>query len=128
MHAVGFTLNEQHLRVVYQPLMARDSDSPWALGEVGHCGVAVDTLADMRDLFANIDLASVSTSMTINGPTAVILSMYIAIAEENGVAPADLAGTIQSDIFKEYQAQKEYIYHQRAHVRHVLRERSSLDR
>ena len=98
-------------------LMGRDSDSPWALGEVGHCGVAVDTLADMRDLFANVDLASVSTSMTINGPAAVILGMYIAVAEENGVDLNDLAGTIQSDIFKEYQAQKEYIYPPRPSVR-----------
>ncbi len=98
-------------------LMGRDSDSPWALGEVGHCGVAVDTLADMRDLFANVDLGSVSTSMTINGPAAVILGMYIAVAEENGVPLADLAGTIQADIFKEYQAQKEYIYPPRPSVR-----------
>ena len=98
-------------------LMGRDSDSPWALGEVGHCGVAVDTLADMRDLFANVDLGSVSTSMTINGPAAVILGMYIAVAEENGVQIKDLAGTIQSDIFKEYQAQKEYIYPPRPSVR-----------
>ena len=98
-------------------LMGRDSDSPWSLGEVGHCGVAVDTLADMRDLFANVDLGSVSTSMTINGPAAVILAMYIAVAEENGVALKDLGGTIQSDIFKEYQAQKEYIYPPRPSVR-----------
>ena len=100
-------------------LMGRDSDSPWALGEVGHCGVAVDTLADMRDLFAEIDLGSVSTSMTINGPAAVILAMYIATAEEKGVAPEQLAGTIQNDIFKEYQAQKEYIYPPRPSVRIV---------
>ncbi len=98
-------------------LMGRDSDSPWALGEVGHCGVAVDTLADMRDLFADIDLSAVSTSMTINGPAAVILAMYIAVAEENGVTPDQLAGTIQADIFKEYQAQKEYIYPPRPSVR-----------
>jgi len=100
-------------------LMGRDSDSPWALGEVGHCGVAVDTLADMRDLFADVDLSAVSTSMTINGPAAVILAMYIAVAEENGVAPDQLAGTIQNDIFKEYQAQKEYIYPPRPSVRIV---------
>ena len=100
-------------------LMGRDSDSPWALGEVGHCGVAVDTLADMRDLFAEIDLGSVSTSMTINGPAAVILGMYIAAAEEKGVAPDQLSGTIQNDIFKEYQAQKEYIYPPRPSVRIV---------
>ncbi len=98
-------------------LMGRDSDSPWALGEVGHCGVAVDTIADMRDLFADIDLGSVSTSMTINGPAAVILAMYIAVAEEEGTATSELAGTIQSDIFKEYQAQKEYIYPPRPSVR-----------
>ena len=100
-------------------LMGRDSDSPWALGEVGHCGVAVDTLADMRDLFADVDLSSVSTSMTINGPAAVILAMYIAVAEEKGVSPDQLAGTIQNDIFKEYQAQKEYIYPPRPSVRIV---------
>ena len=100
-------------------LMGRDSDSSWALGEVGHCGVAVDTLADMGDLFAEIDLGSVSTSMTINGPAAVILAMYIATAEEKGVAPTQLAGTIQNDIFKEYQAQKEYIYPPRPSVRIV---------
>ena len=98
-------------------LMGRDSDSPWALGEVGHCGVAVDTVADMADLFANVDLSSVSTSMTINGPAAVILGMYIAVAQEKGIALAELSGTIQSDIFKEYQAQKEYIYPPRPSVR-----------
>ena len=98
-------------------LMGRDSDSPWSLGEVGHCGVAVDTLVDMRDLFADIDLSSVSTSMTINGPAAIILAMYIAAAEEKGVSREQLAGTIQADIFKEYQAQKEYIYPPRPSVR-----------
>ena len=98
-------------------LMGRDSDSPWSLGEVGHCGVAVDTLADMHDLFADIDLGSVSTSMTINGPAAIILAMYIAAAEEKGIDRAQLAGTIQADIFKEYQAQKEYIYPPRESVR-----------
>ncbi len=98
-------------------LMGRDSDSPWAKGEVGRCGVAVDTLADMEDLYADIDLGAVSTSMTINGPAAIIMAMYIAVAEANGVARSDLAGTIQSDIFKEYQAQKEYIYPPRPSVR-----------
>ncbi len=100
-------------------LMGRDSSSSWALGEVGRAGVAVDTLADMEDLFADIDLSAVSTSMTINGPAAIILAMYIAVAEKNGVAPKDLAGTIQNDIFKEYQAQKEYIYPPRPSVRIV---------
>jgi methylmalonyl-CoA mutase N-terminal domain/subunit len=100
-------------------LMGRDSDSPWALGEVGRAGVAVDTLADMEDLFAGVDLSKVSTSMTINGPAAIVLAMYIAVAEKNGVAGRDLAGTIQNDIFKEYQAQKEYIYPPRPSVRIV---------
>jgi len=100
-------------------LMGRDSDSHWATGEVGRAGVAVDTLADMEDLFADIDLSAVSTSMTINGPAAIAMAMYIAVAENNGVAKADLAGTIQNDIFKEYQAQKEYIYPPRPSVRIV---------
>jgi len=100
-------------------LMGRDSDSPWALGEVGRAGVAIDTLADMEDLFADIDLSGVSTSMTINGPAAIILAMYLAVAEKNDVAPDQLAGTIQNDIFKEYQAQKEYIYPPRPSVRIV---------
>ena len=91
-------------------LMGYDSDSPWALGEVGRAGVAVDTLRDMEDLYADIDLGTVSTSMTINGPAAALLAMYIAVGEQGGVAKADLAGTIQNDILKEYQAQKEYIY------------------
>jgi methylmalonyl-CoA mutase N-terminal domain/subunit len=100
-------------------LMGRDSDSPWSVGEVGRAGVAVDTLADMEDLYANIDLGQVSTSMTINGPAAIVLAMYVAVAEKNGVSRADLAGTIQNDIFKEYQAQKEYIYPPRPSVRIV---------
>ncbi len=98
-------------------LMGRDSDSEWAEGEVGRAGVAIDTLADMRDLFADIDLGGVSTSMTINGPAAIIMAMYIAVGEEGGVERSRLAGTIQNDIFKEYQAQKEYIYPPRPSVR-----------
>ena len=98
-------------------LMGRDSDHDWALGEVGHCGVAVDTLADMEDLFADIDLSSVSTSMTINGPAAMIMAMYIAVGENTGVERAQLAGTIQNDILKEYQAQKEYIFPPRPSMR-----------
>ena len=100
-------------------LMGRDSDSSWALGEVGRAGVAVDTLADMEDLFAGIDLAGVSTSMTINGPAAVLLAMYVAVGENGGSARRDLAGTIQNDILKEYQAQKEYIYPPRPSMRLV---------
>ena len=100
-------------------LMGRDSNSPWATGEVGRAGVAVDTLADMEDLFAGIDLSQVSTSMTINGPAAIVLAMYVAVAEKTGTNRAALAGTIQNDIFKEYQAQKEYIYPPRPSVRIV---------
>jgi len=100
-------------------LMGRDSDSSWALGEVGRAGVAIDTLADMEDLFADIDLSEVSTSMTINGPAAILLAMYIVVAEKNGVASNQLAGTIQNDILKEYQAQKEYIYPPRPSMRIV---------
>jgi len=100
-------------------LMGRDSDSPWALGEVGRAGVAIDSLADMDDLFSGIDLGGVSTSMTINGPAATLLAMYVAVGENSGVARSDLAGTIQNDILKEYQAQKEYIYPPRPSMRIV---------
>ena len=100
-------------------LMGRDSDSGWSLGEVGRAGVAVDTLADVEDLFAGIDLAKVSTSMTINGPAAVLLAMYVATAENGGAARRELSGTIQNDILKEYQAQKEYIYPPRPSMRLV---------
>ena len=100
-------------------LMGRDSDSEWSLGEVGRAGVAVDTLADMEDLFADIDLSQVSTSMTINGPAATLLAMYVAVAEQTRVEPHQLAGTIQNDILKEYQAQKEYIYPPRPSMRIV---------
>ena len=98
-------------------LMGRDSDSSWALGEVGRAGVAIDTLSDMEDLFADIDLGTVSTSMTINGPAAILMAMYVAVAEKTGVERSALAGTIQNDILKEYQAQKEYIYPPRPSMR-----------
>jgi len=98
-------------------LMGRDSDSPWSRGEVGRAGVAIDTLDDMLDLFADIDLSGVSTSMTINGPAAVLLAMYAAAADHTGVDRASLSGTIQNDVLKEYQAQKEYIYPPRPSVR-----------
>jgi methylmalonyl-CoA mutase N-terminal domain/subunit len=100
-------------------LMGRDSDHALALGEVGKAGVAIDTLADMTDLFADIDLSSVTTSMTINGPAAIVMAMYIATAELNGVPRAQLGGTIQNDILKEYQAQKEYIFPPRPSMRLV---------
>src|SRR3954468_3331981 len=91
-------------------LMGRDSDDPLGEGEVGKCGVAVDTLADMEDLFAAIDLGQVTTSMTINSPAAVLLAMYVAVAEKSGVARARLGGTLQNDILKEFHAQKEFVF------------------
>jgi methylmalonyl-CoA mutase, N-terminal domain len=100
-------------------LMGRDSDDPLALGEVGRCGVAVDTLADVEDLFAGIDLGDVTTSMTINGPAAILLAMYVAVADRAGVARARLGGTTQADILKEYQAQKEFIFPPRPSMRLV---------
>jgi len=100
-------------------LMGRDSDDELALGEVGKCGVAVDTLADMHDLYRGIDLGAVTTSMTINGPAAVIFAMFIANAEANGVERARIGGTLQNDILKEYQAQKEFIFPPRPSLRLV---------
>ena len=99
--------------------MGRDSDHDWALGEVGRAGVAVDTVEDVADLFAGIDLGAVSTSMTINGPAPILLAMYVVVAEESGVERSRLAGTLQNDIFKEYQAQKEYLFPPRPSVRLV---------
>lgn len=100
-------------------LMGRDSDDPRSLGEVGKGGVAVDTVADMADLFADIDLAKVSTSMTINCGASILLAMYVAVAEQNGTPRAQLAGTLQNDMLKEYQAQKEYYFPPRPSVRLV---------
>jgi methylmalonyl-CoA mutase N-terminal domain/subunit len=100
-------------------LMGRDSDDPRSLGEVGKGGVSVDTLADMEDLFAGIDLGKVTTSMTINSPAPVLLAMYVAVAEAGGVPRADLGGTLQNDMLKEYQAQKEYIFPPRPSMRLV---------
>jgi methylmalonyl-CoA mutase N-terminal domain/subunit len=100
-------------------LMGRDSDDPIALGEVGKCGVAVDTLADVEDLYAGIDLGAVTTSMTINAPAAVLLAMYVAAAEHAGVERARLGGTLQNDILKEYQAQKEFVFPPRPSMRLV---------
>ena len=90
-----------------------------ANGEVGKCGVAVDTLADVEDLYAGIDLGAVTTSMTINGPAAVLLAMYVAAGERSGVERKRLGGTLQNDILKEYQAQKEYIFPPRPSMRLV---------
>jgi len=91
-------------------LMGLDSDHPRALGEVGKCGVAVDTLADMEILFEGIPLDKVSTSMTINGPAAVLLAMYLAVADKQGVPYSKVRGTLQNDILKEYIAQKEWLF------------------
>ena len=91
-------------------LMGLDSDHPRSLGEVGREGVAVDSVDDMRLLFAGIPLGEVSTSMTINSPAAMLLAFYICVGEEQGVPRGSLRGTIQTDILKEYIAQKEYIF------------------
>src|SRR5437868_7520647 len=91
-------------------LMGYDSDNPRSLGEVGREGVAVDSLDDMETLFAGIPLGDVSTSMTINSPAAMLLAFYVCVGEEQGVPRSELRGTIQTDILKEYIAQKEYIF------------------
>src|SRR5829696_5500227 len=91
-------------------LMGHDSDHPRSEGEVGREGVAIDTLEDMETLFAGIPMGEVSTSMTINAPAAVMLAFYVVAAERQGVAPERLAGTIQTDILKEYIAQKEWCF------------------
>jgi len=98
-------------------LMGRDSDDPRALGEVGHCGVAVDSAADMEQLFADIPLGDVTTSMTISGPAVPVFCMYLVAAERQGVDPAVLNGTLQTDIFKEYIAQKEWLFAPEPHLR-----------
>ncbi len=100
-------------------LLGLDSDDPMALGEVGRCGVAIDSLADMRDLFADIDLSTITTSMTINSPAAVMLALFVAQAEERGVPREQLGGTLQNDILKEYQAQKEFVFPPRQSMRLV---------
>ena len=101
-------------------LMGRDPDHPLSLGEVGKCGVAVTSLADMETLFDGIPLDKVSTSMTINSPAAMLLAFYIGVAEKQGVPQATLAGTVQADILKEFIAQKEYIFPPRPSMRIVV--------
>lgn len=100
-------------------LLGLDSDNDMALGEVGRCGVAIDSIQDMRDLFADIDLGAITTSMTINSPAAIMLALFVAQAEEAGVARARLGGTLQNDILKEYQAQKEFVFPPRQSMRLV---------
>ena len=98
-------------------LMGRDSDEPLSLGEVGHCGVAVDSAADLEVLFEGIALDQVSTSMTISGPAVPIFCMYLVAAERQGVDISALDGTLQTDIFKEYIAQKEWLFAPEPHLR-----------
>jgi methylmalonyl-CoA mutase N-terminal domain/subunit len=98
-------------------LMGRDSDDPRSLGEVGHCGVAIDSAADMDVLFANIPLERVTTSMTISGPAVPVFCMYLVAAERQGADIGKLDGTLQTDIFKEYIAQKEWLFAPEPHLR-----------
>ncbi len=98
-------------------LMGYDSDHERSLGEVGKCGVAVDTLADMEIIYKDIDLAKVSTSMTINSPASMVLAMYLVVAEKQGVDFKDVRGTLQNDILKEYIAQKEFIFPPKPSIR-----------
>ncbi|WP_324715753.1 methylmalonyl-CoA mutase family protein [Carboxydochorda subterranea] len=91
-------------------LLGYDSDHPRARGEVGREGVAVDTLADMERIFEGIPLDQVTTSMTVNGPAAILMAMYVAVAEKQGVPLSRIGGTVQNDILKEYIAQKEFIF------------------
>lgn len=101
-------------------LMGYDSDHPLSEGEVGKCGVAISSLADMEVLFDQIPLANVTTSMTINSPAAVIWAMYLAVAEKQGADWKKISGTLQNDILKEYIAQKEYIYPPEPSIRLVI--------
>jgi methylmalonyl-CoA mutase, N-terminal domain len=98
-------------------LMGRDSDDPRSLGEVGHCGVAIDTAADMDVLFNGIPLDETTTSMTISGPAVPVFCMYLVAAERQGVDIGKLNGTLQTDIFKEYIAQKEWLFAPEPHLR-----------
>jgi methylmalonyl-CoA mutase N-terminal domain/subunit len=98
-------------------LMGRDSDDPRSLGEVGHCGVAIDSAADMDILFSGIPLADITTSMTISGPAIPVFCMYLAAAERQGAGIGQLDGTLQTDIFKEYIAQKEWLFGPEPHLR-----------
>jgi methylmalonyl-CoA mutase N-terminal domain/subunit len=98
-------------------LMGRDSDDPKSLGEVGHCGVAIDTAADMDVLFDEIPLGDVTTSMTISGPAVPVFCMMLVAAERQGIDTSKLNGTLQTDIFKEYIAQKEWLFAPQPHLR-----------
>lgn len=100
-------------------LMGLDSDNVLSVGEVGRCGVSVDTMADMETLYDGIDLEATTTSMTINAPAAVVWAMFVANAEQQGADRAKLGGTLQNDILKEYQAQKEWVFPPRPSMRLV---------
>ena len=100
-------------------LMGVDSDDPMSLGEVGHCGVAIDSLDDMETLFSGIPLGEVTTSMTVSSPAIVLLAMYVAVAEKQGVPMEQLGGTLQTDILKEFMAENEYIFPPRPSMRLV---------
>src|SRR5438045_8514507 len=97
--------------------MGRDPDDELSLGEVGKCGVNVTSLADMETLFDGISLADITTSMTINSPSAMIFAMYLVVAERQGADWRRLSGTLQNDILKEFIAQKEYIFPPRPSMR-----------
>ncbi|MFQ5422392.1 MAG: methylmalonyl-CoA mutase [Phycisphaerae bacterium] len=101
-------------------LMGRDADDPLAMGEVGRCGVAISSLADYETLFDGINLSDVSVSMTINAPAAILLAFYIATADKQGVARANLRGTCQNDILKEFHAQNEFVFPPTESVRLVI--------
>src|SRR5919106_387556 len=98
-------------------LMGRDSDDARSLGEVGHCGVAIDSAIDLDVLFSGIDLGQVTTSMTISGPAVPMFCLYVVAAERQGVDVSTLNGTLQTDIFKEYIAQKEWLFPPEPHLR-----------
>jgi methylmalonyl-CoA mutase N-terminal domain/subunit len=104
----------------YPTLMGYDSDSPHARGEIGKCGVAVDTLKDMEILFEGIPLDQVTTSMTINPPASILLAMYIVVAEKQGVSKKEIGGTIQNDMLKEFIAQKTFMLPPRPSLRIIV--------
>ncbi|MEE2895239.1 MAG: methylmalonyl-CoA mutase family protein [Planctomycetota bacterium] len=101
-------------------LMGRDSDDPLSAGEVGRCGVAIDTIDDMHRLYADIPVGAVTVSQTINGPACVIWAMYLGMARERGIDWSDLGGTLQNDILKEFHSQNEFIYPPEASVKLVV--------
>ena len=101
-------------------LMGRDSDDPLSRGEVGRCGVAIDTLADFERLYQGVDLGAISVSMTINAPAAVLLAFYVALADKMGVPRDRLRGTCQNDILKEFHAQNEFVFPPRPSLKLVV--------